>query len=334
MQSSGEHSPLVAEHPSIAAAGFNAAGVRISWQTAAGPYALVIESEADLRACAAAAPTDYARHLAAAGKSRLSLERRFRLGGGLLALLLALPLMAIVLFVLGSDRVAGWAVQRIPTTAEVRLGELILAQTRLQMRLTEDGPAVAAIRDIGSRLTNGSVYRYRWLVAEQPEVNAFAAPGGVIVVCRGLLEASETPEELAGVLAHEVAHAELRHSLQGVVKSLGLRALVSMLAGDVSGSLFADAATRLTELRFSRAAEREADDEGLRRLVAARIDPSGMIRFYEKLAAEKRPSPPAILSTHPATGERLESLRLAVAGLRERWEPLGVDLKGAKRAGN
>jgi predicted Zn-dependent protease len=198
------------------------------------------------------------------------------------------------------------------------------------MKIIDRGPTVAVISAIGSRLTTGSVHRYRWFVADRREINAFAAPGGVVVVYSGLIRAAGSAEELAGVLAHEVAHAELRHTLRGVIKSLGLRALVSLVTGDISGSVFADAATRLTELRFSRDAEREADAEGLRRLVAARIDPTGMIRFYEKLAAEQRLSPPPILSTHPATGERLESLRQEVSRQKENWQLLPVDIQSIK----
>ncbi|HBA71230.1 MAG TPA: hypothetical protein DCZ63_03265 [Geobacter sp.] len=321
---------LLAENPAIAAAGFNAASLRITWEDDGGAYAFVIEKDAARATCGVSAPPGIASRILSASGSRECLERRFRFGGVLLALFLALPLILIGVFLLNSDRVADWAVKRIPHEQEARLGDLVLAQTRLQMKILDSGPAVDAVSAIGSKLTTGSLHRYRWFVADRPDVNAFAAPGGVVVVFSGLIRSAGSAEELAGVLAHEVAHAELRHSLRGMVKSLGLRALVSLLTGDVSGGVFADAATRLTELRFSREAEREADDEGLRRLVKARIDPNGMLRFYMKLASEGRPSPPPLLSTHPATGERLERLRREVAGLKQKWVPLPIDLTSLK----
>lgn len=321
-----EREELLAENPVIAAAGFNAESLRINWQAAGGEFAFIVESETDRNTCCASAPPETARHFTSAVGAQIKLERRFRLGGVLLALLLLLPLIGLGVFLLNSDKVADWAVKRISSEQEARLGDLVLTQTKLQMKLLDRGPAVDAVSAIGGRLTSGSIHRYRWFVAERPDINAFAAPGGVVVVFSGLLRSAGSAEEIAGVLAHEVAHAELRHSLRGMVKSLGLRALVSLLIGDVSGSAFADVATRLTELRFSREAEREADDEGLRRLIAARIDPNGMLRFYGKLAAEQRLSPPPILSTHPATGERLERLRQKVAQRSENWVPLPVDL--------
>jgi Zn-dependent protease with chaperone function len=323
---------LQADHPAIDAAGFNASSFRISWQGEDGAYAFIIEAETERAICRASAPAASTRHLADAVGVTTRLERRFRFGAVLLILILALPLLGIGLFLGNSDRFADWAVKRISTEHEAQLGDLVLAQTRLQMKIIDRGPAVEAISSIGGRLTTGSVHRYRWFVADRPGINAFAAPGGVVVVYSGLIRAAGSAEEIAGVLTHEVAHAELRHTLRGVIKSLGLRAMVALVIGDISGSVFADAATRLTELRFSRDAEREADAEGLRRLVAARIDPAGMISFYEKLAAEQRLSPPPILSTHPATGERLDALRQEVSRQKGGWQTLPVDIQSIKNS--
>lgn len=319
-------------NPVITAAGFNSASVRFSWQEGNSPYAFIIDTAGDLEICTITAPPGISGNLVNAASTRSRLEQRFRIGGALLLLLLALPLLGIGLFLSNTDRVADWAVKHIPPAHEAQLGDLVLAQTRLQMKLLDSGPAVAAVSAIGTKLTTGSVHRYRWYVAERPDVNAFAAPGGVVVVFSGLIRSAASAEELAGVLAHEVAHAELRHSLRGMVKSLGLRALVSLLSGDATGSVFTDAATRLTELRFSREAEREADADGLRRLLAARIDPKGMIRFYEKLADEKKLATPPLLSTHPASGERLERLRQEVARHKEDWLRLPIDFEAARAA--
>lgn len=327
-----DHPRIVAPSPAVTAGGFNAAGIRLSWQAASGEYQFFIESEAAYIACTDSAPGNLAGQLAGARSARTRVERRFRVGMVLIGLLLALPLIGLGAFLFHSDTAAGWLVKRISFEQEAKLGDLVLAQLRLQMKLHDSGPAVTALSDIGARLTTGSRHTYRWLVAENSDINAFATPGGVVVVNAGLIREVGSAEELAGVLAHETAHTELRHGLRIMVKSLGLRALVSLIMGDAPGGVFTDAATRLTELKYSRQAEHEADREGLRRLVAARIDPGGMVRFYEKLSSEKRPAPPPILSTHPATGERLERLRREVANLREPWEPLPVDFKGAKES--
>jgi predicted Zn-dependent protease len=323
---------MTAAEPQIAAAGFNAAGLSLSWADEAGSHAFFVETEGARAACLAAAPAQHTARLAAATGQRRRVERSFRLGWAVLLLLLLLPLLALGAFFLARDDLAGWVVRHIPYEQEARLGDLTLAQTRLQMQLAESGPAVEAVRAIGEPLTAGSPHRYRWFVADRPDLNAFAAPGGVVVVHAGLLRSADNAEEIAGVLAHEIAHAELRHSLKTMVKGMGLRALVAVALGDFSGTALAEAAKNLTELGFSREAEREADRDGLRRLVTARIDPAGMVHFFEKLAKQQGAAPPALLSTHPAIEERIAELRREVADLSGNWLPLAIDLTAVKAA--
>jgi predicted Zn-dependent protease len=150
-------------------------------------------------------------------------------------------------------------------------------------------------------------------------------PGGVIVVHTGLIRATRRPEELAGVLAHEVQHVEQRHSLKAVIKEAGLRGLWAALSGDLGGTLAGQAALELGALRFSRDAEREADARGFETLVARDIDPAGMVDFFGTMAQRTGASPPAWLSTHPASEARQELLRamqLALGG--RQFPPLPV----------
>ena len=311
---------------SITASGFNAERLKISWQDDSGEYALFIDNAAARDLCQAGAPGQYAQHLLAAGRQQRGVERRFRLGGTLLAGLFLLPLFLLGLLYLQQDAIADWLIQRIPVQQEAQIGEAVLAQSRLTMQLIESGPSVEALRRIGEKLTSGSPHHYRWFVANQKEINAFAAPGGIVVVNSGLLRAVTSPEELAGVLAHEIAHAELRHSLKGIAKNLGLRALATLVLGDYGGTALAEGMKKLAELGFSREAEREADQEGLRRLVAARIDPQGLVRFFELLEKEQQLAPPEFLSTHPANAERIAALKREIALLPQDWRPLEIDL--------
>lgn len=297
----------------IDASGFNASHLRLAWAGDDGDYAFCVDQDAARAAFAAEAPAAVAAQLERAVRAQRELERRFRFGWFGVAAFVLMPFIALAIFFIRADTIAGWVVDLVPYEHEQKLGDLVLAQTRAQMRLRKAGPAVDAIRVIGERLVPQSRLRYRWFVAERPEVNAFAAPGGVIVVFSGLIEAAASPDEVAGVLAHEVAHAELRHSLRAMVKNLGWRALLSFALGDYSGGIVDNAVAGLTELKFSRDAEREADMDGLKRLVAAGVDPNGMLNFFAKLAPTDGKAPPALLSTHPAGAERLAELRAAVA---------------------
>lgn len=334
----------------VDSAGFHGDRLRADLRCAAedgeANFALFLDQPHARAAFAAGAPAGIAAQIDGAARSRRGAGRRSLLGWSVLGFVLLLPVLPLALFLARSDAIAGWAVDRIPVEEEARLGDLVLAQTRARMELTDRGPAADAVRLIGERLTPGYPsarsdraradgsprLEYRWFVADRPETNAFAAPGGVVVVFSGLIRATETPEELAGVIAHEVSHAELRHSLRAMAKRLGLRALLSLALGDLSGSALEGAAANLTELQFSRDAEREADAEGLKRMVAARIEPEGMLRFFERLRAADGAAVPAFLSTHPATAERLEALRRELGAVKVAPAPLGIDWAAVKLA--
>ncbi len=132
-------------------------------------------------------------------------------------------------------------------------------------------------------------------------VNAFATLGGRVYVFQGLLAQARTPEELAGVIAHEIEHVQNRHILQGFVVGLAtfqaLRIAVPQGAGD-------QAARELLALQFSRDQEGEADEKGLARLRSAGVDSQGFEDFFERAA--KLPSAPAIVSSHPSSDARRE----------------------------
>jgi predicted Zn-dependent protease len=129
------------------------------------------------------------------------------------------------------------------------------------------------------------------------------------------------PEELAGVLAHEVQHVEQRHSLRSLVRSLGVRGAWAALSGDLGGTLAGQAALQLTSLRFSRDAERDADIAGFDALVRLGIDPQGMADFFGTLSSSRTGAPPAWLSTHPASEARQDKLRQMRAALGARQFP-------------
>ncbi len=317
---------LAPEHPTVSAGGFNAAQLSVAWPTDGGQVQFFVDAGAARTAFAAGMPASLAQTHGAAQRAARGVERRFKLWWAALAAVALLPVLALALLVLRGGDVVDWAVRQIPHAQEAKLGDLVLAQTRAQMRVIESGPAVDAVKYMGERLTPGTLHRYRWLVVDNKEMNAFAAPGGVVVVYSGLLKGTDSPEEAAGVIAHEVAHAELRHGLQGMVKSMGLRAGAALLLGDWSGAVLSEATASLLEMKFSREAETEADAEGLRRMVAAKINPEGMARFMDKLAAQSQGgTPPALLSTHPASTERAATLRALAAQHPGPWEPLALD---------
>jgi predicted Zn-dependent protease len=200
------------------------------------------------------------------------------------------------------------AVARIPTSVEHRIGDLVLQQVALGSPEQPLGPATAAVDSIMGRLLPhvSAPYAFRWKVIQSEQVNAFAVPGGGIVVFTGLLQQAESAEEVAGVLAHEIQHVVQRHSLRALVQRLGLAAAVDMVfggGGQLAGNVAA-VAEQLGQLQFSRTQEDEADEGAVRLLAQAGIRADGIVAFFRRLDRKGGTAVPALLSTHPDSGNR------------------------------
>lgn len=224
---------------------------------------------------------------------------------GWLAGLSGAALLAGGLFWWQGNNAIGALAGLIPLSTEKQLGELALAQVRSQGSLAGSGAAQQTVQEIGQRLTAGSRYQYRWFVKQDDSVNAFAMPGGIIVVHTGLLRQAGSPGELAGVLAHEVQHVEQRHSLRQMITSLGWGALVAVTIGDIS-AVAAMLAHQAGAMYFSRDMEEEADRLGVQALQRARIRPDGMLTFFQKLGEENKAQAPGWISSHPQTAARVQ----------------------------
>jgi Zn-dependent protease with chaperone function len=292
--------------------GFDGRTWSLAWPTPAGLASLVFADVESARALCAGAPAELARRFDALARTDRRRERRFRFGLALVGLLFIAPVLLLGLFWLNGERVADWAARRVSLEQEQRLGDLAFGQMRAGLKMRADGPALELTRTLGMRLTAGSRYRYQWFVAESSEINAFALPGGYVVVHAGLIKAAENADELAGVLAHEIQHVELRHSLKNMIHGLGWRAMLALALGDLSGGLLGDLANQLGALSYSRELEQAADLGALRTLRRAGIAPDGLLSFFDKLARKETPSM-TLLASHPATGDRIERLRQAIA---------------------
>lgn len=150
----------------------------------------------------------------------------------------------------------------------------------------------------------GSAYRYRLTLANAPAIgpNAFALPGGMVMMTDQLVQEARSDDELFAVLAHEVGHVEHRHGLRGVIQYGGLSLAVSLLTGD-SSSILVLAPLMLADMKYSRDFEREADRFAFQRLFATGRSPCLLGSFLARLAAEGGETSP-LLSSHPGTEER------------------------------
>ncbi|WP_428312265.1 M48 family metallopeptidase [Hydrocarboniphaga sp.] len=313
-------------------AGFDGAQLEISWTQDGARYALLIDDSALIEKLRAQAPPALQPALTAVFAQRRRARLHRGLGLSAVAIWIGLPLIALLLLFLAARPLAGWIAGFVPLKQEQQLGEMVFRSQAAQLKMIEGTAANAALEQIGARLTQGSRYTYRWHIARNAQLNAFAIPGGHIVVYSGLIEAADDATELAGVLAHEVEHVELRHSLKAMMQQAGLRLAIAAVIGDFG--IASEAAGRLSGLQFSRDSEREADTQGLQRLIASGIDPQGMLRLFAKLDTQTQGvAPPAWLNSHPATPQRITGLRQAIerSGARPA-QPLSIAWTAVKQS--
>lgn len=314
------------EQLTLSSGGFDHDQIILTWSDAAGTASLVLADPDSKKKFLSLAPPS----LTASSRRKIGGIRKQNWAGGIFfAFLILIPLLLALGLWQRSDRIAVWVVDRIPVDTEKQFGDLVYQQTQIGLTILSEGESVKAVEDIGKRLTEGERYPFEWHVAEDPAINAFAIPGGHVVVFTGLIEAAESPEELAGVLAHEIEHVTRRHSLRGLVHSAGWQAVVTIVLGEWGGGL-GPLASEMGRLRFGRHQESEADLNGLARLKKAGISPSGMVTFFEKLARKEAPSIP-LLSTHPASADRAAALQAEIKRLGSwKGKPLPYDWKKIK----
>jgi Zn-dependent protease with chaperone function len=243
--------------------------------------------------------------------ARDATQRYFWLLSGLLMLVLFVAAVGVY----AARHLGPVVLNSVPTSFDQKLGKLALENMDLGGDVSNDKVLNDAVKQVLERLVKakGSRFRFQPRVVHSSVVNAFALPGGPIVIHTGLLREAATPEQFAGVLAHEMAHVVRRHGVQRIAQSLGVVAVIQLLFGDVSGVM----AVGVELLRagalnsYSRADEHQADMDAVDRMRAARIEPSALADFFQRLARKggELPDMLAWLGTHPDLESRITDVR-------------------------
>ena len=194
---------------------------------------------------------------------------------------------------------------------EEQLGELLLKTFLYNHQEIHNSSLDSSIHIIHSRLLStldSSEYEYQIRVIDNEEINAFALPGGNIVVFSGLIQFSDSPEEVAAVLAHEIGHIENKHIIGKLIKELGVGILVAVIGGKESTVLKEIGMTALSTV-FDRKQESEADDFAMNLLVKSNINPRVIATFFRRLSREKGEFNKnlELLMTHPHNSSRIKS---------------------------
>ena len=200
----------------------------------------------------------------------------------------------------------------LPQSWRLRLGEEAVQSMTDGHKLCNDAAGVAALEKLTERLSiaAGASTPFKVAVYDWSLLNAFAVPGGNVVMTRGLIEKAGSPDEVAGVLAHEMGHGIELHPETGIIRAIGLAAAVELMLGGSGGAL-ANMGLILAQLSYTRTSEHEADLQGLRLLKGAGISNKGLETFFKRVekiegedTASKTLQPLDMLRTHPPTKER------------------------------
>ena len=199
---------------------------------------------------------------------------------------------------------------------DVEIGRKVSKDAERKLKIVHNGQVTKYIGGLGRKLASrapGEHYPYQIKVVDDRAINAFALPGGFVYINRGIFESADNEAQLAGVIAHEIAHVALRHGTNQMTKAYAAQAPLSILGGvlgsDSLGSVLAQLgasfAANSVLLKFSRDAEREADVMGAQILYDSSYDPRAMVHFFEKLQTQNGGRAVEFFSSHPNPGNRI-----------------------------
>lgn len=217
---------------------------------------------------------------------------------------------------------------------DVEVGTTSAAEVQKQLPLVTDRAVLAYVDEIGQRLAakaGGPGFKYQFGVINASDINAFALPGGFVYINRGIIENSRNEGELAGVLAHEIAHVSLRHGTHQASKAYGAQAGLSILGG-LLGDRVGDSTAGIINavggfgmnalfLKFSRELETQSDIRGAQILAAAGYTPADMVSFFQMLEKTDTARKTSWLSSHPAPPDRIARIQREAQILRVSNQP-------------
>jgi beta-barrel assembly-enhancing protease len=213
----------------------------------------------------------------------------------------------------------------ISTQQEVQMGTDYAQQINAQLPIVKDPEVVRYINVLGdsiAKLADDRSLDWQFFVVNSQEVNAFAVPGGYVYVNRGLIERAQKMDQLAGVLGHEIGHVVRRHSVKQMEQAQGANigltlacVLTQVCNNQATGALINVGGTALFA-KFSRDDEAQADEEGVKNVVRAGIDPRGIPEMFQILINERERSPSTVdawFATHPLEESRIQATDAQIA---------------------
>ena len=234
--------------------------------------------------------------------------RRFK-GATFLKVLLVLIILGLLFYFYGVPWLAGKMADRFPIGYEKKLGGQMYQAIKGSFEIDEKRTAYA--NEFFRQMNIPSKYDIQITVVKSDVANAFAMPGGHIVIYDKVLNGMSSYEELAALLSHEFTHIENRHSLRSIFRQYSSQIFLSLLFGnlDAAGSVLVSNADGLKGLSYSRSLETEADENGAALLAQRKIDCQGFVRLFQLLKKETAGiHTPELINSHPNLDNRIRQI--------------------------
>lgn len=209
------------------------------------------------------------------------------------------------------DWVDFFKVQKVTDKTEQKLGELFWEVFKKTEKENKNIHVVNSLDSIVTHICKANKIDRETIkvhILNKDDINAFALPNGHLIVYSGLILNSDNPEELTGVICHEIAHIELNHVMKKLVKEIGLSVLISMTTGNGGTEVIKETAKMLSSSAFDRSLEKEADIKAVDYLTKAKVNPEPFANFLYKLSDKEYEATKYFtwISTHPDSKERAE----------------------------
>ncbi|MET0544711.1 MAG: M48 family metallopeptidase [Caulobacterales bacterium] len=279
-----------------------------------GEYFISVRGDYDARLTIKGIPPEMMALLETRAPQAFHKKTLWRKRAALVTLLATSAAGLVALAFFGVPRLADPLAEMTPPQLEARMGAGVMAEVSQNMGEPIPDPlAQSYVQQVVDRIAHSAKTNFplRSQLIDSEISNAFALPGGYVVVTCPLILELQNPAELQAVLSHEIAHVARRHVMAGLIRNIGAQISLAVLTGGAGGgATMVKIANQAAQLSYSREAESEADHYGISYLEAQKLDASGLASFFDRMAAEKgEEENDSFVSTHPASKARANSAR-------------------------
>jgi len=216
-------------------------------------------------------------------------------------------------------------IEAIISKIEKELGELLFISLLESEKKIEDKYILESLDSISNKICHANkIDKVEIHIFDNKEINAFALPNRHLIIYSGLILNCDNQEELIGVICHEIAHIEMKHTTKKLIKEIGIAFLISLTTGNFGGQIISDAAKLLSSRAFDRSLEKEADIKAVNYMITAKVNPESFANFFYKISEKEHQLSKYLkwINTHPDSKTRAKYILDYIKEKNSDYEPI------------